>query len=56
MLTGAEPRWHLRYSFGLYNLFDWRYSVPVIQGPGNFLQDSIVQNGRTVLAAAYVDF
>ena len=56
MLTGAEPRWHLRYSFGLYNLFDWKYSVPVIQGPGNFLQDSIVQNGRTVLAAAYVDF
>lgn len=56
VLSGAEPRWHLRYTLGAYNLFDWRYSVPVIQGPGNFLQDSIPQNGRTVLAAAYVDF
>jgi len=56
MLTGAEPRWHIRYSLGMYNLANWKYSVPVLQGPGNFLQDSIVQNGRTVLAAAYVDF
>jgi outer membrane receptor protein involved in Fe transport len=53
MLSGAEPRLHVRYSLGLYNLFDWRYSVPV---SGEFVQTSIVQNGRTVMAAAYVDF
>ena len=56
MLTGAEPRWHIRYSLGMYNLANWKYSVPVLQGPGNFLQDSVVQNGRTALAALYVDF
>ena len=56
MLTGSEPRWHIRYSLGAYNLANWKYSVPVLQGPGNFREDAIVQNGRTFLAAAYVDF
>ncbi len=56
MLTGAEPRWHVRYSLGVYNLANWKYSVPVLQGPGYFVQDSLIQNGRTILAAAYVDF
>jgi outer membrane receptor protein involved in Fe transport len=53
MLSGTEPRWHIRYSLGAYNLFGWRYTVPV---SAEFRQDQIVQNGRTFLAAGYVDF
>jgi len=53
MLSGSEPRWHIRYSLGAYNLFGWHYTVPV---SAEFRQDQIVQNGRTFLAAGYVDF
>ncbi len=59
VLSGQEPRFHIRYSLGMYNLFDWKYAVPV---SGEFAQPSgatlatIVQNGRTVMAAAYVSF
>jgi hypothetical protein len=53
VLSGEEQRWGLRYALGLYNAFDWRYSLPT----GNeFRQNRIVQNGRTVLATANVAF
>jgi hypothetical protein len=34
-------------------VLDWRYSVPV---SNEFVQDTIPQPGRSVLATAYVDF
>jgi outer membrane receptor protein involved in Fe transport len=59
VLSGQEPRFHLRYSLGIYNVFDWKYSIPVSaefsQRSGASL-DTIVQNGRTVMAATYVNF
>jgi outer membrane receptor protein involved in Fe transport len=53
VMTGAEQRWHLRYSLGIYNVLDWRYTVPV---SAEFLQTQMPQPGRTLLANAYVDF
>jgi len=53
VLSGAEQRWNLRYSLGIYNVFDWRYSVPVSL---EFRQNAIVQNGRTLMASASVTF
>jgi len=53
VLSGEEQRWGMRYAFGLYNAFDWRYAVPVSR---EFTQTSIVQNGRTFLASASVAF
>jgi outer membrane receptor for ferrienterochelin and colicin len=53
VLSGQEQRWGLRYAFGLYNAFDWRYAVPVSR---EFVQRSIVQNGRTFLGSASVAF
>jgi outer membrane cobalamin receptor len=53
VLSGEEQRWGLHYAFGLYNAFDWRYSVPV---SNEFRQKTMVQNGRTVLASASVAF
>ena len=59
MLSGQEQRFHIRYSLGVYNVFDWKYSVPVsaeFSQPSGATLGSIVQNGRTVMAAAYVSF
>jgi outer membrane receptor protein involved in Fe transport len=53
VISGEEPRWGLRYSFGLYNVFDWRYSAPV---SNEFKQNTMIQNGRTLLATANVTF
>jgi outer membrane receptor protein involved in Fe transport len=53
VLSGEEPRWGLHYAFGLYNAFDWRYSVPI---SNEFTQNTIVQNGRTFMASASVTF
>jgi outer membrane receptor protein involved in Fe transport len=53
VLSGEEQRWGLHYAFGLYNAFDWRYSVPV---SNEFTQNTIVQNGRTVMANASINF
>jgi outer membrane cobalamin receptor len=54
VLSGDEARWGLRYSLGIYNVFDWRYSVPVANEFKPI--DTIVQNGRTLLASANVTF
>jgi outer membrane receptor protein involved in Fe transport len=59
VLSGQEPRFHIRYSLGMYNVFDWKYSVPVsaeFSQPSGATLGTIVQNGRTVMAAAYVNF
>jgi outer membrane receptor protein involved in Fe transport len=46
VFSAQEPRWGLSYSFGVYNAFDWQYSLPVSR---EFRQRSILQNGRTLL-------
>jgi outer membrane receptor protein involved in Fe transport len=59
VLSGQEPRYHVRYSLGMYNLFDWKYTVPVsseFTQPSGATLGTIIQNGRTVMAAAYVNF
>jgi hypothetical protein len=47
VFSGEEPRYGLRYAFGVYNALDWRSSVPVST---EFKQRSIVQDGRSFLA------
>jgi outer membrane cobalamin receptor len=53
VLSGEDARLGLRYAFGVYNAFDWRYGVPV---GSEFRQNSIAQNGRTFLASTSVAF
>jgi outer membrane receptor protein involved in Fe transport len=53
VLSGQAPRFNLRYAVGVYNLFDWRYSVPA----GDlFASRSIAQNGRTFALNVSVGF
>jgi outer membrane receptor protein involved in Fe transport len=47
VLSGAEQRLGMFYALGVYNAFDWRWSVPVSP---EFLQTTIPQSGRTFLA------
>jgi outer membrane receptor protein involved in Fe transport len=49
VLSGTEQRLGVFYAFGVYNAFDWRWSVPVSP---EFLQTTIPQSGRTFLATA----
>jgi len=53
VFSGEEPRYGLRYAFGVYNALDWRYSAPVST---EFTQRSIVQDGRSFLASLEVKF
>jgi outer membrane receptor protein involved in Fe transport len=53
VLSGTEQRWGLSYAFGVYNAFDWRWSVPVSP---EFTQTTIAQDGRTFLATASKQF
>jgi outer membrane receptor protein involved in Fe transport len=53
VLTGREERHHFSWSAGVYNAFDWRYSLPVSV---EFTQRSILQDGRTFLFSADVAF
>lgn len=53
VLSGTEQRLGLFYAFGVYNAFDWRWSVPVSP---EFLQTTIPQSGRTFLATASKSF
>jgi outer membrane cobalamin receptor len=48
VLSGEEPRHGLRYAFGVYNAFDWRYRVPLSR---EFTQNTIAQDGRAFLAS-----
>jgi outer membrane receptor protein involved in Fe transport len=53
VLSGTEQRWNVSYALGLYNAFDWRWSVPVSP---EFRQTTIPQSGRTLLGSASVSF
>jgi outer membrane receptor protein involved in Fe transport len=53
VLSGAEQRVGVFYAVGVYNAFDWRWSVPVSP---EFLQTTIPQSGRTFLATASKTF
>jgi len=53
VVTGHEQRFNLNYALGVYNAFDWQYSLPA--GP-EFAQRTILQDGRTFLASADVAF
>ena len=48
VLSGYAERFGLRYNAGVYNLFDWRYAVPV-SAEFDTRMRSVVQNGRTFL-------
>jgi outer membrane cobalamin receptor len=53
VFSGQEPRYGVNYAFGVYNAFDWHYSVPV---SNEFVQRNIAQNGRTFLASIDTHF
>ena len=53
VFSGEEPRYGVRYAFGVYNALDWRYSVPVST---EFAQRRIAQDGRSFLANLEVKF
>jgi len=60
VLSGRAERFGLRYALGVYNMFDWRYAVPVsnefVRGDMRPSLTTMVQGGRTFLASASVDF
>lgn len=53
VISGEEPRFGVRYSFGVYNALDWRYSAPV---SSEFVQRNIPQSGRAFLASLDAKF
>jgi hypothetical protein len=53
VLSGEVERYGVRYNLGLYNAMDYKYSLPASH---EFLQDLVVQNGRTLLANLSVTF
>jgi outer membrane receptor protein involved in Fe transport len=53
VFSGYESHWGLNWAVGVYNAFDWRYSLPV---SAEFVQRTVRQNGRTFLASADVRF
>jgi len=53
VFSGEEPRYGLRYAFGVYNALDFRYSVPVST---EFTQRSVPQDGRSFLASLEAKF
>ncbi|AKT37053.1 TonB-dependent receptor domain-containing protein [Chondromyces crocatus] len=53
VLSGQLDRGGLSYNVGVYNLADWRYSLPL--GP-DFTPRRLPQNGRTFLASANLNF
>jgi outer membrane receptor protein involved in Fe transport len=53
VLSGEERRFGFHYALGVYNAFDWRYSLPV---SAEFPTRVIAQDGRTFLATGEVAF
>ncbi|HYQ44120.1 MAG TPA: TonB-dependent receptor [Polyangiaceae bacterium] len=53
VFSGEEPRYGLRYAFGVYNALDFRYSVPV---SSEFVQRNVQQDGRSFLASLEAKF
>jgi outer membrane receptor protein involved in Fe transport len=52
IVSGEVTRYDLRYSAGVYNLFDWRYDVPITEGAPS---STLIQQGRTFLFQLTVD-
>jgi outer membrane receptor protein involved in Fe transport len=46
VISGGVQRYGLRYAIGVYNLFDWRYALPVGAG---WSSNTITQNGRNFM-------
>jgi outer membrane receptor for ferrienterochelin and colicin len=53
VLSGEEPRFGLAYAIGMYNAFDWRYSLPTT---AELRQETLPQDGRTFLASVEKTF
>ncbi|HVU02987.1 MAG TPA: TonB-dependent receptor [Polyangiaceae bacterium] len=53
VVSGHEDKYGLRWTLGAYNLGGYRYSLPASV---EFVQRSILQNGRTLLASVDVAF
>ncbi len=51
--SGQTERFGVRYSLGLYNLFDWRYSNPVAS---DWRHREVMQPGRTLLFSLGVGY
>ena len=51
VLTGHVDEYGLRYSFGVYNVFDWKVNLPV----NPFLTQTLPQQGRSFLASVTLD-
>jgi outer membrane receptor protein involved in Fe transport len=52
VLSGEATRYALRWSAGVYNLFDWRYDVPITEGARS---KTLIQSGRTFLLSLAID-
>jgi outer membrane receptor protein involved in Fe transport len=53
MLTGTSERHGLSWAAGVYNAFDWQYSLPV---SAEFTQRTVLQDGRSLALSADVTF
>jgi outer membrane receptor protein involved in Fe transport len=53
VVTGRETRYGFSWAAGVYNAFDWRYSLPV---SAEFPQRVIPQDGRSFIFSADVTF
>lgn len=53
VFSGYEAHWGLRWAAGVYNAFDWRYSLPLSP---EFTQRRITQSGRTFLFSGDLSF
>ncbi len=53
VFTGEAERTGIRYGVGVYNATDWRWTAPVSR---EFIQRSILQNGRTLYASLSIAF
>lgn len=53
VLSGREERIGFAWAAGVYNAFDWRYSLPV---SAEFPQTSIEQDGRTFMLSGELTF
>ncbi|MEO6420697.1 MAG: TonB-dependent receptor, partial [Polyangiaceae bacterium] len=55
VLSGEAERLGVHYALGVYNLADYRYTVPLSR-EYSATQNTIVQSGRTVLASTEISF
>lgn len=53
VFSGAEPRWGLSWSVGVYNAFDAQWRTPV---SAEYRQTTLPQLGRSLLATAAITF